>query len=161
MTVLPEPTPTAPAAGQAANPLTDAVISAAVDKAIEDARRKGTSPKAVIGNATPVPQPGIPPMSSKAVDDAVRMLAAGAASLPIGGMTALVVHVLGTVDPAQLAIAGATPVALVLALARLLRRAKDVVPAEVHNHYEGTVYQDQREQRTESYGVWVKNNNQQ
>lgn len=161
MTVLPEP-PAATTAGQAANPLTDAVISAAVDKAIEDARRQGTTPKAIIGNTPAVAQPGIPPMSSKAVDDAVRMLAAGAASLPIGGMTALILHVLGTVDPTQLAIGAAAPVALVLAVARLLRRAKGVLPAEVHNHYDGaTVYQDRREQRTENRAVWVKNTNQQ
>lgn len=159
MTVLPEPTPTAPVAGQAQNPLTDAVIQAAVDNAIEEARRQGTTPKVVIGNAPPVAQPGIPPMSSKAVDDSVRMLAAGAASLPIGGMTALVLHVLGSVDPAQLAIGAAAPVALVLAVSRLLGRAKGAMPAEIHQHYTGPVYQDQRNVHSSTRGLWAKTTN--
>ncbi|MGV9888374.1 hypothetical protein [Streptomyces sp. NPDC003395] len=161
MTALPEPTPTATAAGQATNPLSDAVIEAAVDKAIEEARRRHTTPQVVIGNTPPVPQPGIPPMSSKGVDDAVRILAVGASSLPVGGMTALVVHCLGTVDPTQLAIAGAAPVALVLAIGALLRRAKGVLPPEVHHHYEGTVYQDQRNVHSSTRGVWAKTNNRQ
>lgn len=160
MTALPEP-PAAPAAGQTANALTDAVIQAAVENAIEQAKLHGTTPQAVIGTAPPVSQPGIPPMSSKAVDTSVLMLSAGAASLPIGGMTALILHVLGTVDPAQLAIAGATPVALALAVARLLRRAKDAAPEQHVHHYEGTVYQDQRHQQSKTTGVIVKNTNQQ
>lgn len=160
MTALPEP-PAATAAGQAHNSLTDAVIRAAVDSAIAEARRHDTSPRVVIGNTPAVPQPGIPPMSSKAVDDAVRMLAAGAASLPIGGMTALVVHVLGTVDPTQLAIAGATPVALILALRALIGRAKGVLPEEHHHHYEGPVYQDQRTQHSSTRGLVARTNNQQ
>lgn len=117
--------------------------------------------KSTIGTTPPVPQPGIPPMSSKAVDDAVRMLAAGVASLPIGGMTALILHVLGTVDPAQLAIGAAAPTVLVLAIARLLRRVKDAIPPEIHNHYEGPVYQDQRNQHSKTTAVWAKNSNQQ
>jgi hypothetical protein len=113
-----------------------------------------------IGTTPPVPQPGIPPMSSKAVDDAVRMLSAGIASLPIGGMTALILHVLGTVDPEQLAIGAAAPTVLVLAVTRLLRRFRDVIPPEIHNHYEGPVYQDQRNVQNKNIGAWVKNTNQ-
>jgi len=123
---------------------------------------RDTTPIPTIGTAPPVAQEGRPPMSQKAVDDSVRMLSAGVASLPIGGMAALVLHVLGTVDPTQLAIGAAAPVALVLAVTRLLGRARQVVeaaPAEHHHHYNGPVYQDQREQRTENRGVWVKNTN--
>jgi hypothetical protein len=165
MSVLPELTPTATAAGQAAIPLSDAIISAAVDNAIEKAKRQGTTPKVVIGNAPPVPQPGIPPMSSKAVDDAVRMLAAGAASLPIGGMTALILHVLGTVDPTQLAIGAAAPVALVLAVRSLLGRAKQVVeaaPPVIHQHFDGAVvHQDQRQNHSRTIGAIANTTNQQ
>jgi hypothetical protein len=114
------------------------------------------------GPTPPVAQPGIPPMSSKAVDDAVRMLSFGAASLPVGGMTALVVHVLGTVDPAQLAIAGATPVALILAVRALLGRAKGVLPQDIHNHYEGAyVHQDQRNVQTKNNALIAKTINKQ
>jgi hypothetical protein len=163
MTALPEP-PAAPAAGQTANALTDAVIQAAVENAIEQAKLHGTTPQAVIGTAPPVPQPGIPPMSSKAVDDAVRLLAAGAASLPVGGMTALILYIVGHADPTSLAIGAAAPISLaipVLALARLLRRAKDAAPPVIHQTYEGTVYQDQRNVHSETTGVIVKNTNQQ
>jgi hypothetical protein len=153
------PEPTIPMSEEAATKEAHRLIAEAYTPT--SYRNDSLPSRSTIGTAPPVPQPGIPPMSSKAVDDAVRMLSAGVASLPIGGMTALVVHVLGTVDPAQLAIAGAAPVALVLAVARLLRRAKDVVPPEHHHHYEGPVYQDQREQRTENRGLWVKNTNQQ
>ena len=59
MPVLPEP-PTAPAAGQATNPLTDAVIQAAIDNAIHEARRHGTSP--------PVSQRDMPAMSARTAD---------------------------------------------------------------------------------------------
>jgi hypothetical protein len=120
------------------------------------------SPIPAKGPTPPVAQPGIPPMSAKAVDDAVRMLSFGAASLPVGGMTALVVHVLGTVDPAQLAIAGATPVALVLAVRALLGRAKGVLPQDIHNHYEGAyVHQDQRNVQTKNNALIAKTINKQ
>ncbi|MEV0112804.1 hypothetical protein AB0H77_06045 [Streptomyces sp. NPDC050844] len=32
-------------------------------------------------------------------------------------------------------------------------------PPEVHNHYGGPVYQDQRNVHTSTRGVWVKTNN--
>ncbi|MGW5197349.1 hypothetical protein [Streptomyces spiralis] len=162
MTVLPEPTPTATAAGQATNPLTDAVIDAAIDHAIEEARRQGTTPKAVIGTAPPIAQPGRPPMSQKAVDLNTTILSVAVASVPVGGMTALVLHVLGTVDPTQLALGAAAPAALavpILAIARLIRRAGEAAPDVHHHHYNGPV--DQREQRTENRGVWVRTNNKQ
>ncbi|MFE9432867.1 hypothetical protein [Streptomyces sp. NPDC006640] len=119
------------------------------------------TPVPTVGQAPPIAQPGRPPMSQKAVDDSVRMLSAGAASLPIGGMTALVLHVLGTVDPTQLALGAAAPTALVLAIGALLKRAKAVLPDEHHHHYDGPVYQDQRNVQTNSKGVWVKNINEQ
>lgn len=164
MTVLPEPKPTAPAAGQATNPLTDAVIEAAVDNAIEEARRQGTSPQVVIGTTPPVAQPGRAAMSQRAVDLNTTILSVGAASLPVGGMTALVLHVLGTVDPAQLALGAAAPAALavpILAIARLIRRAGEAAPAEINNTYTGNVYQQHSETHTSTRGVWAKTNNQQ
>ena len=164
MSVLPEPTPTAPAAGQATNSLTDAVIEAAVDNAIDKARRQGTTPQVVIGNAPPVQQPGRPAMSQRAVDLNTTILCVGATSVPVGGMIALILHELGTVDPAQLALGAAAPAALavpILAVARLIRRAGEAAPPEIHHNYSGPVYQDQRNVHTKTSGVWAKTNNQQ
>ncbi|MER5653451.1 hypothetical protein ABT076_10590 [Streptomyces sp. NPDC002131] len=162
MTVLPEPTPTAPAAGQAHLDTQAAQLLAAIEEAMHTPTSfRDQTPVPTIGQAQPVPQPGRAPMSQKAVDDSVRMLSAGVASLPIGGMTALVLHVLGTVDPTQLALGAAAPAALVLAVSALLKRAKAVLPDEHHHHYDGPVYQDQRNVQTSSKGVWVKNINEQ
>jgi hypothetical protein len=146
------------------NPLTDAVIDAAVDHAIEEARRQGNTPKAVIGTAPPVPQPGRPPMSQRAVDINTTILSASVASVPIGGMTSLVLYTLGHVDPVTLAIAATAPATLavpILAAARLLSRAKQAMPDEHHHHYEGPVYQDQRNVQTKNTGLWAKTTNQQ
>lgn len=162
MTVLPEPTPTAPAAGQAHLDTQATQLLAAIEEAMRTPTSfRDQTPVPTVGQAQPVPQPGRAPMSQKAVDDSVRMLSAGVASLPIGGMTALVLHVLGTVDPTQLALGAAAPTVLVLAVSTLLKRAKAVLPDEHHHHYDGPVYQDQRNVHTSSKGVWVKNINEQ
>lgn len=153
------PEPVIPMSEEAAKKEADRLIAEAYTPT---SFRDDTLPdKSTTGTASPVPQPGIPPMSSKAVDDAVRMLAAGAASLPIGGMTALILHVLGTVDPTQLAIGAAAPTVLVLAITRLLRCLRGALPEQHHHHYTGTVYQDQRTQNSRTSGVWAKNTNQQ
>ncbi|MEV6737896.1 hypothetical protein AB0N14_13575 [Streptomyces sp. NPDC051104] len=160
MTALPEPTPTAAAAGQAANPLTDAVISAAVDHAIEKAKRHGTSPDVVIGTAPPVPQPGRPPMSQRAVDLNTTILTSSVLTAVVGGSATSVLWASGYADPTVVALVFGAPTALVLALGRLVRRAKAVAPDVHHHHYDGAIV-DQREQRTENRGVWVKNTSQQ
>jgi hypothetical protein len=161
MTVLPEPTPTAPTVGQATTPLTDAVIEAAVDNAILQARLHDTSPKAVIGNAPPVAQDGRPPMSQGATDASVLMLAGGAATSMVGLTTAVVMYVSQYADPVVCGIVFGAPTAVVLALGRLAKRAKGALPNEHHHHYEGTVYQDQRNVQNSTRGVWAKTTNQQ
>ncbi|MGW0626449.1 hypothetical protein [Streptomyces sp. NPDC002758] len=153
MTVLPEP-PTAPAVGQAANPLTDAVISAAVDNAIHEARRHDTSPHAVIGSAPPVAQPGRPPMSQGATDASVLMLAGGGAVSMVSLSAAVLMYASQYADPLVCAIVFGAPTALVMAIARLAKRAKP--EPEIHHHYTGDVYQDHRETHTKNTGVWVK-----
>lgn len=173
MTVLPEPKPTATAAGQAMP--TDADrdrirrLMAAVDEIgtqqptavrVEDPNIPSHKDGPRIGDTPPVAQPGRPPMTQRAVDLNTTIWSVGAASLPVGGMTALVLHVLGTVDPTQLALGAAVPVALavpILAVARLVRRAGEAAPP-VHNHnYIGPV--DQRTVHTKTSGVWAKTNN--
>jgi hypothetical protein len=106
-------------------------------------------------------------MSQKATDASALMLSAGVASIPLGGMTSLVIYALGAVDPVSLAIAAGAPAALaipILALARFARRAKEVVeaaPPTHHHHYNGPVYQDQRTVNSTARGVWAKTINQQ
>ncbi|MFF8954085.1 hypothetical protein ACF09I_35610 [Streptomyces sp. NPDC014940] len=121
----------------------------ALAPAVPTAHRDDTLPtQTTIGTTPPVPQPGRPPMSQRATDASALMLSAGVASVPIGGMTALVVYALGQVDPTTLAIAAAAPAGLavpILALCRFAGRARQVVeaaPPVHHHHYAGPV--DQR-----------------
>ncbi|NYV73198.1 hypothetical protein [Streptomyces sp. UH6] len=137
-------------------PLTD-------EQAAAEARRiigafavgyRDESPLPAYGPTPPVPQPGRPPMSQRATDASTVILAVGAASLPVGGSTALVLWALGTVDPAQLAIGATTPVALVLAVGATLRKLAGVRTTH-HHHYDGAnVTQDHRETHTK--GVIAK-----
>jgi len=127
---------------------------------IETAFRDDT-PIPAVGPTPPVPQPGRPPMSQKATDASMVMLAAGVASVPIGGSVSLVLYTLGHVDPTALAIGAAAPVALILAIGGLLRRARGVLPEEHHHHYTGPVHQDQRTQTSNTRGLIARTNNQQ
>lgn len=103
-----------------------------------------------IGAALPVPQPGIPPMSQQATDIGRTALYCGLATVPPGLVLATILLASGQANPTVVAWICTAPAALavpILAVARLLRSAKEVVeaaPAEVHNHYTGPVHQDQR-----------------
>lgn len=113
------------------------------------------TPVPAIGTASPVPQPGRPPMSQKAVDASTLMLSAGAASLPVGAVTIGIMLASGHADPIVIAVICAAPTVLVLALARLMKRAKETVqaaPAEHHHHYGAPVRQEFRSVRNETRG---------
>lgn len=113
------------------------------------------TPVPAIGTAPPVAQPGRPPMSQKAVDASTLMLSAGVASLPLGAVTIGIMLASGHADPAVLAVICAAPTTLVLALARLVKRARDVVeaaPAVHHHHYQGAVRQEYRQVHNETRG---------
>jgi hypothetical protein len=158
MTVLPEPKPTAPAAGQAHLDTQAAQLLAA----IEDAMRTPTSfrddsPVPTIGTAQPVQQPGRPAMSQGATDASVMMLAGGATTVMVGGTAAVLMYVSQFADPIVCALVFGAPTALVLAISRLVKRAKP--EPDVHHHYNGNV--DQRHVQTTTKGVWAKTNNQQ
>ncbi|MBD9721956.1 hypothetical protein IHE70_01585 [Streptomyces sp. ID-01-6.2a] len=155
---MPEP-PAAPAAGQAANPLTDSVVSAAVEHALQQTFHRDDSPIPSVGTAPPVPQPGRPPMSQGATDASVLMLSGGVATVLVGGATSLVMIASGHADPVVCAIVLGAPTALALAIGRVLSRAKNVLPDEIHQTYTGTVYQDQRNVHTKNTGVWAKTSN--
>ncbi|MGC2997431.1 hypothetical protein ACPF8X_03240 [Streptomyces sp. G35A] len=134
-----------------AQQLIDAVNEAL---AVPTAHRDDT-PVPTVGDTPPVAQPGRPPMSQRATDASVMMLSAGAASLPIGGMTSLVIYTLGSANPVSLAIGAAAPAALavpIFALARLVKRAKTPVH---HHHYNGAV--DQRTVNATALGLYAKN----
>lgn len=164
---LPEPTPTATAAGQAHNPLTDSVIQAAVENAIDKARRADAAPLAVIGNTPPVEQPGIPAQSRAAVDYAVRVLATGVSTALCSGGVALVLAASQAADPVVCGIVFGAPVGLavpIAAFSHLMKRTKETVqaaPPVIHQHYTGpvTVHEDNRTVNNRTTAVWASNRN--
>lgn len=154
MTVLPEP-PAAPAVGQATNPLTDAVIRAAVDNLVHEARRESTSPPA---------QREVPAMSARTTETARAVMFCSLATVPPGLVAVAVMVASEHANPTVIGMICAAPAAIavpILALARLLRRAGQAAPAEIHQHYTGPVHQDQRKVENKNVGAWVKNTNQQ
>ncbi|TXS61182.1 hypothetical protein EAO76_41655 [Streptomyces sp. sk2.1] len=69
----------------------------------------------------------------------------------------------GYADPAVCAIAFGAPTVLVLAIARLVGKAKAVAeaaPVPVHHHYNGNVTVDQRSLTTQTRGVIAHTRNQ-
>lgn len=146
---LPEP-PTAPAAGQAANPLTDAVIQAAIENALHEARRTGTAPPASRER---------PAMSGQAVDSSVRMIAFGGMTLMVSAGGGILMVASDFANPTVIGMICAAPAALalpILAIARLARRAGEA-STEIHQHYTGPVNQQQHTDQRRS--VWQKNIN--
>ncbi|MFF8618521.1 hypothetical protein [Streptomyces sp. NPDC015350] len=138
----------------------DALI-AAVNEALSPApvvptAHRDTTPLPLVGTAPPVAQPGRPPMSQRATDVSTVMLAGGAASLMTGGGVSLVLWRLADVDPLVLAVAGGAPVAALMALARVIGRARSAIeaaPATHHHHYDGPVHQDHTHVTNTARGV--------
>lgn len=139
-------------------PLSEEVAEKEAQRLIHDAYKptsfRDETPVPQYGTTPPVPQPGRPPMSQRATDISGIMLAGSVASVPLGGMTCLVLYTLDQVDPVSLTIGASAPVALILAISALLRRAKDVLPEEHHHHYGGNVYEQHT--TTNSRSVWNK-----
>ncbi|QES42576.1 hypothetical protein DEJ49_17745 [Streptomyces venezuelae] len=109
-------------------------------------------------DTTPVAQPGRPPMSQGATDASVLLLAGGATTVMVGGTAGVLMYVSQFADPIVCGLVFGAPSFLVLALARLARRAK---PApDIHHHYAGPVHQDQRTVHSRTSGVWAKTRNQ-
>ncbi|MEU5314415.1 hypothetical protein [Streptomyces sp. NPDC021562] len=102
---------------------------------------RDTTPLPAYGTTPPVPQPGRPPMSQRAVDVSTVMLAGSVASVPVGGITCLLLWTLDAVNPVNLAIGASAPVAVLLSAGALLSRLKGV-HTEHHHHYSGPVHQD-------------------
>ncbi|MFJ4974193.1 hypothetical protein ACIP6X_02380 [Streptomyces coeruleorubidus] len=116
------------------------------------------------GTAPPVPQPGIPPMSHRTTEITRSVMYCSLATVPPGLIAVAVMVASEHANPTVIGMICAAPAAIavpILAIARLLRRAGQSVPAEIHQHYTGTVYQDQRHTHSSTRGVWAKTNNQQ
>jgi hypothetical protein len=137
--------------------MTDEAAALEAQRIIATAFRDPT-PVPTVGTAPPVPQPGRPPMSQGATDASVLMLAGGATTVMVGGTAATLMYVSQFADPVVCAIVFGAPAALVLAISRLVRRAKDVLPAEHHHHYRGPVRQTHTEVHN-SARLWGKTTN--
>ncbi|MER0447031.1 hypothetical protein ABR738_21100 [Streptomyces sp. Edi4] len=126
--------------------LSEAQAEMEARRIITDAYRptayRDDTPVPAHGDTPPVPQPGRPPMSQGATDASVLMLTGGATTTMVGGTAAVLMYASQFADPIVCALVFGAPTALVLALARLARRA---TPApDVHHHYSGPVHQEQR-----------------
>ncbi|MEU2439903.1 hypothetical protein ABZ595_27535 [Streptomyces rubradiris] len=148
--------------------MSDDVAAAEARRIIADAYRpapemptayRDDAPLPAYGSTPPVVQSGRPPMSQGATDASALMLAGGATTAMVGGTAAVLMYVSQFADPVVCGLVFGAPTALVLALARLAKRAQPV-PA-VHHHYEGPVYQDQRTVHSTTRGVWAKTTNEQ
>ncbi|MEW1701037.1 hypothetical protein [Streptomyces sp. NPDC091278] len=115
------------------------------------------APLPAVGTAPPVAQPGRAPMSRRATDASVLMLAGGAGTLMAGTGTGVALWALAGVDPFALALVGGSSVAVLATLVRLVRRAgqaaADTAPATHHHHYAGPVRQDHTHVTTNTRGV--------
>lgn len=141
-------------------------LADAVDEALVEAmqtRWRDNTPVPDYGTTPPVPQPGIPPMSARTTETVRAVMFASLATVPPGLIAIGILVASQHADPTVIGMICAAPAAIavpILALARLLRRAKDVVPTEQHHHYNGPVYQDQRNIHSKTRGIWAKTNNQ-
>ena len=139
-----------------ADQLMDAINEISMEKATAF---RDDSPLPAVGPTPPVPQPGQPPMSQWAVDASGVMKGLAVASLPVGGGLWLA----GQVDPLALGLICGSPVALTLAVGRLVSHVKNVVeaaPAEHHHHYAENATIDQRTITSTTRGVIANTRNQ-
>jgi hypothetical protein len=101
-------------------------------------------------------------MSQRAVDASALMLSGGVATVLVSGSASLVLAASGIADPTVIGICAAAPIAVavpIIAVTRLLKRAKTVLPEEHHHHYNAPV--DQRTLNSHTRGLWARTNNQQ
>jgi hypothetical protein len=181
MTVLPEPTPTAPAAGQATPTDRDNIrrLFAALDEVaaeqptavrVDDPAIPSFKDGPRVGNTPPVQQPDSRIVPAWALGIAVGSVGVGAGSIGLGcavwlackGLSS-VIHSLSTVTltgvlTVAIPFAGLAMVAT--AIGGAISKAKRAVVPDVHNH-SGPEYHEHRTTHTQTRGVWAKTNNQQ
>ncbi|WP_217235446.1 hypothetical protein [Streptomyces sp. AC555_RSS877] len=154
MPAQPEPTDRAEVT-KLANAVEEALLEA-IPKSFRD-----DSPVPLIGSAPPVAQPGVPPMSQRATDIGRLITYSSLATVPPGLIAIGLMLASEHANPTVIGMICAAPAAIavpILAFARLLRGAKDVLPSEIHQHYNGTVIQQTT--HSETRGVWARTNNQ-
>ncbi|MEU0948484.1 hypothetical protein ABZ379_38275 [Streptomyces canus] len=121
---------------------------------------RDTSPLPSHGDMPPVVQPGVPPMSQRAVDAGRLMLTAGLATVPPGLIAIGVLIASRQADPTVIGMICAAPAAVavpVLALARLFSRVAEAAPDEHHHHYSGPVRQEHT--TTHTRGIFARTDN--
>jgi hypothetical protein len=159
---LPEPRPTT-VAGQPGPTLSDSILEAAVDKAIETAREEGTSPQVLIGNTPHVSQPDSRIVPTWATGIAVASLGVGAGATGLGCAAWLLFQGLSMVSVpslerfAWIVIAPFAGLAMVLtAGAAAISKARKATPREIHNHNSGPVFEDNRQDHstTSTHNKW-------
>ncbi|MFM9446906.1 hypothetical protein [Streptomyces acidiscabies] len=163
----PDTTPTPPGTG-----MSDDTAAAEARRIIADAERlaaalptsyRDTTPLPAHGDTPPVAQPGIPPMSQRAVDASRLMLTAGLATVPPGLVAIGVLVASRQADPTVIGMICAAPAAVavpVLALARLFTRAREATPDAPdthHHHYNAPVTQEST--TTHTRGVFARTHN--
>lgn len=142
---------------------------AAVDAARISTYHRDESKLPITGDAPPVPQPGRPPMSQRAVDLNTTILTSSVLTATLGGSATAILWASGHANPTVIAWVGgcvlAIPVAItlpVLALKSLVKSAKEVAqatPAPVHHHYNGNVTVDQRSIHATNRGIIANTRN--
>lgn len=135
--------------------MTDAAAAVEAKRIIDEAvlSFRDPTPVPAIGTAPPVTQPGRPPMSQGATDASALMLSGSVLTVAVGGAGSLVMLASGYADPVVCALVFGAPAALILALGRLVRRAKSALPAEIHHHYSGPVHQ--HSQTVTNHNRWM------
>lgn len=110
-----------------------------------------------IGTSPPVPQSGIPPMSARTTEITRAVMYASFATVPPGLIAVAVMVASEHANPTVIGMICAAPAAIavpILALARLIRRAGEAAPTEIHQTYTGNVHQDTR--ITHTRAVWSR-----
>ncbi len=160
MTVLPEP-PAAPAAGQAHIDDNARKLLAAVEEAMQaPTSYRDDSPIPRYGNTPPVAQPGTPAMSQRTTEVTRAVMYCSLATVPPGLITVAVMVASEHANPTVIGMICSAPSAIavpILAIARLIRRAGEAAPTEIHQTYTGNVHQETR--ITHTRAVWSKTNN--
>lgn len=134
------------------SPLTDAVMRAAVDNAIHEARRYSTSPDG--------PQRETPAMSARTTEITRAVMYCSLATVPPGLVATAILVASEHADPTGIGMICAAPAIIavpILAIARLLRSAREATPTEHHHHYNAPVHQQTT--HTETRGVWARTDN--
>ncbi|MFJ7525157.1 hypothetical protein ACIQ1S_09540 [Streptomyces griseus] len=153
--------PEQPVAGQPDPTIHDnAARFLAAIKDIEQATyHRDETPLPVVGSAPPVEQPGRPAMSQRATDTSVLMLAGGFTTVMVSGSAAGLMYFSQFADPVACAIVLGAPVALVMAVSRLVAKARSAAPQPVTNHFHGNVHHDTRNVTSTTRGVIANNRN--